>query len=319
MSEAKFMLLFGLMNKKLPPLNWLRSFEASARSLNFTLAAHELNLTQAAVSKQVRNLEASLGVVLFNRLARGLELTKSGAAYLPAVHEAIERLAAATNELFGYGGGQILKLRVSLTFFKGWLAPRLHDFKQKHPQVDLRFTTTIWVDDRDLDQDADMEIRYGRGEWPGLSSERLTWDFLFPVCSPNSITPSSAAQDVKILGEQTLLHVAGYEEGWGLWLKRVGADNIDASQGWHFDTLVAALEMAKRGQGIALARSSLVTDMLDSGELIEPFGVRVETDEAFYLVYANRPIDSTHRALFRDWLLQQAGLKDENKIDTTNR
>ena len=294
------------MSKKLPPLNWLRSFEASARCLNFTLAAEELNLTQAAVSKQVKNLESSLGVVLFTRLPRGLELTKSGAAYLPAVHEAIERLAAATDELFGYGRAQILKLRVSIIFFNGWLAPRLVDFKARYPDIELRFTTTIWADDREPDQDAELEIRYGRGDWPGLQVDRLTWDRLFPVCSPKLVEQAGEVSRQQFLSDHTLLHVAGYEEGWGHWLNSTDSGQVDASSGWHFDTLVAALDMAKRGMGIALARSSLVAESLASGELIAPFSEQVETDEAFYLVSQNGMADNSQQAQFRAWLLEQA-------------
>lgn len=305
------MLLWRSMNKKLPPLNWLRSFEASARCLNFTLAAEELNLTQAAVSKQVKNLESSLGVILFKRLPRGLELTKSGAAYLPAVHEAIERLAVATNELFGYGRAQILKLRVSIIFFNAWLAPRLADFKAKYPDIELRFTTTIWVDDRDPDQDAELEIRYGRGDWSGLQADRLTWDSLFPVCSPSLIRQGAPLARPEDLCHHTLLHVAGYEEGWGHWLKQAGCESVDASAGWHFDTLVAAFDMAQRGLGVALARSSLVSEPLKSGVLIAPFEEKVATDEAFYLVSSHMGEAGTHQAVFRDWLLEQAHLDRE--------
>nr|AHK13956.1 LysR family transcriptional regulator [Pseudomonas sp. A9] len=127
------------MKKRLPPLNWLRAFEASARHLNFTLAATELNLTQAAISQQVKGLESQLGTTLFKRLARGLELTDAGQAYMPVVHEAIERLIAATDELFGQGRKRYLTIRVNLVFFTTWLAARLGGFREQHPDIGLHF------------------------------------------------------------------------------------------------------------------------------------------------------------------------------------
>jgi LysR family glycine cleavage system transcriptional activator len=143
--------------KRLPPLNWLRAFESSARHLSFTHAATELNLTQAAVSQQVKGLESQLGTALFKRLPRGIELTEAGLAYLPVVHEAIERLAAATDEIFGQGHLKVLTVRVSLVFFTHWLAWRIPDFRKRHPNVNLRITSNIWGGDSSVtDVEADL-------------------------------------------------------------------------------------------------------------------------------------------------------------------
>ena len=131
------------MKQSLPPLNWLRAFESAARHLNFTHAAEELSLTQAAVSQQVKGLEMKLGAALFKRLPRGLELSEAGQAYLPAVHEAIERLAAATDEIFGQGHRKVLTVRVNLVFFIHWLAIRLPDFRRLHPDINLHVTLSL--------------------------------------------------------------------------------------------------------------------------------------------------------------------------------
>lgn len=292
-----------MKQKPLPPLNWLRAFEVSARSLNFTHAADELCLTQGAVSQQIRQLESHLGVALFKRLPSGLGLTEEGQAYLPVVQDAITRLAVGTNEIFGQHKRRPIKVRGSLAFFVHWLAPKLVDFRQAHPHVDIRYISNIWI--KELDGEDDMEIRWGHGQWPGLVSQRLTWDTLFPVCSPALMarSPLTVASDV---ARHTLLHVLGYEEGWGYWLKMVGADDVDSSRGMQFDTLISTLRMAELGQGIALARSSMVDEMLQDGRLIEPFDQRIEASESFYLVRGSGADQHPDAMMFSTWLVEQA-------------
>ncbi|MBT5577578.1 MAG: transcriptional regulator GcvA [Porticoccaceae bacterium] len=292
------------MKKRLPPLNWLRAFEASARHLNFTQAATELHMTQAAVSQQIRGLETKLGCALFKRLPRGVELTDAGRAYIPGVRESIEKLALVTDEVFGKERSHTLTLRVNLVFFNTWLAPRLADFRARYPEIDLRFTSNIWV--AGADKEADLEISYGKGTWSGCISDRLTWDRLIPVCSPlllNNQPPPAAPDD---LDNYTLLHVIGYEEGWGFWLNQAGYYSIDASQGIHFDSLMTAMEMAAQGHGVALSRTSLATNMLASGRLIAPFKQRVVTSESFFLTTpTDKPI-RPHVEAFRSWIIEQA-------------
>ncbi|MDH4580652.1 transcriptional regulator GcvA [Pseudomonas sp. BN415] len=292
------------MKQSLPPLNWLRAFESAARHLNFTHAAEELSLTQAAVSQQVKGLEMKLGAALFKRLPRGLELSEAGQAYLPAVHEAIERLTAATDEIFGQGHRKVLTVRVNLVFFIHWLARRLPEFRRQHPEINLHITSNIWVGDTDVE--ADLEIRHGQGKWAGLKADRLTWDSLVPVCSPSLATESKPLNTPGDLARHELLHVLGYEEGWGYWLKKAGADRVDSSQGLQFDTLISALRMAELGQGVALARSSLVEHMLDQGALIAPFEQRFITQEAFYLVYSPLATANPQALAFITWLVSQA-------------
>lgn len=292
------------MKKKLPPLNWLRAFEASARHLNFTQAAADLNMTQAAISQQVKGLESQLGIALFKRLPRGLELTEAGQAYIPVVQESIERLAVATDELFGQGRDRLLNVRVNLVFFTAWLAPRLSRFRAAYPEVGLRFSSNIWLDERE--KDADMEIRYGTGCWRGFTAHRLTWDELIPVCSPfldNGLTPPQTPQE---LANHTLLHVLGYKEGWGYWLNKTGHGDLDTPQSFQLDTLITALEMASQGQGIALGRTSLVAGKLASGELVAPMQESVPTSEAFYLVTPDNSYKHPHADLFREWLVAEA-------------
>jgi LysR family glycine cleavage system transcriptional activator len=292
------------MKKRLPPLNWLRSFEAAARHLNFTQAATELHMTQAALSQQIKGLESRLGCALFKRLPRSLALTDAGRAYIPGVREAIENLAVITDEVFGKERSRTLSVRVNLVFFNTWLAPRLADFRHQYSDIDLRFTSNIWF--TGADAEADVEIRYGKGNWPDFSSDRLTWDRLVPVCSPKLLYQQSIPDQPNSLNDYSLLHVIGYEEGWGHWLKQLGYHGIDASQGVHFDSLMTAMEMAAHGHGIALSRSSLAAEMLKSGRLLAPFSESIAAAESFFLATpTNKPIQSQAQK-FKDWIIQQA-------------
>jgi LysR family glycine cleavage system transcriptional activator len=298
-----------MIKKRLPPLNWLRSFEAAARHLNFTLAAAELNMTQATISQQIKGLESQLGCALFIRLPRGLELTDAARAYIPGVRESIEKLSVVTDEVFGKERSHTLTVRSNLVFFNTWLAPRLANFRHNYPDIDLRFTSNIWLDS--VNKEADIEIRYGKGMWPDLISDRLTWDQLIPVCSPQLLGPDHISKDTpppsnaEELAEHTLLHVIGYEEGWGHWLKKLGHHSIDASQGIHFDSLITAMEMAVQGHGIALSRTSIASTLLATGKLIKPFEGGVTTEEAFFIaIPSNKPIQN-HVQAFRSWVIHQ--------------
>lgn len=292
------------MKKRIPPLNWLRSFEASARHLSFTHAAYELNMTQAAISLQIKNLEAQLGAELFKRLPRGLDLTDAGAAYLPAVHESVTKISEATEDLFGQNRNNLLTVRVNLVYFMHCLADKIGQFRQLYPHVNLRITSNIWVDSQHKSADADLEIRHGNGRWSQLKSHRLTWDDLFPVCSPSYYQQTNKLEAPHDLIYHNLLHVIGYEDGWSHFFNKIGLKNIEISQGFQFDTLIVALEMAAQGEGIALARTSLVQKMLTQGRLITLFDNRVSTLEAFYLVYSKQNKIHPHAELFKNWLLK---------------
>jgi len=298
------------MNNGLPPLNWVRAFEASARHLSFTHAATELNLTQAAVSNQIKGLENQLGCILFKRLARGLELTNAGYAYLPAVQESIERLKAATQEIFGHGRSKLLTINVNLSFFMGWLAPNINRFVVQHPNINLRITTNVWDKGVDEGADSDFEIRYGHGKWGTKQADRLTWDELFPVCSPGYLKNSAPLETPDDIANHTLLNVIGFEEGWGYWLSQTEHCPIEINQHLQFDTLGVALEMAARGMGVTLGRTNLVTEMIKSGRLVAPLEQKVVTDEAFYLVYGSSKLNHPQACTFRDWLLEEIKVND---------
>src|SRR3954447_11618619 len=170
------------MGRRLPPLNSLRAFEAAARHLSFTRAAEELNVTQAAVSHQVKALEERIGVKLFRRLTRGLLLTEDGHALLPDLREAFDRLAQAVDRIGRQGGQGTLNISLLTTFALGWLVPRLPRFQAAHPSIDVRLTTTARLIDFAV-EDVDVAIRYGTGGWPGLRCDKILDDVITPLCN----------------------------------------------------------------------------------------------------------------------------------------
>lgn len=290
------------MTTGLPPLNWLRAFEAAARHLSFTEAAAELNLTQAAISKQVRSLELDLRQQLFIRRPRSLELTKTGEAYLPKVRDAFERLAVGTAEVFGKRRNEVLTIRCSVSFSINWLAPRLPHFMARHPGKQIRVLSSVWNDafDKDL---FDLDIQYGTGAWPGYVSNRLTTERIMPLCAPGLVASLRSPDDLR---DQTMIHVIGYQEGWGLWLRAAGAVTVDAGQGLLVDTSLAAYEVAAGGGGVALGRSSLAQKDLASGRLAAPFELSVAIDEAFHLLRPSAGTMHPDAPDFISWILDEA-------------
>lgn len=290
------------MGHQIPPLPWLRAFEASARHLSFTSAAAELNLTQAAVSKQVKLLEHYLREPLFERLPRSLTLTRAGAAYLPRVHDAFERLSAGTVEVFGGRRMGILSVRAPVGYAITWLAARLPRFIAAHPKTQVRIVSSVWAEDYD-GETFDLDIRYGFGRWTGFDADRLTRERLIPVCLPEFAARMASPED---LAKERLLHVLGYQEGWATWLAAARTSHVDPGSGLWFDTTPMALEVAAQGGGVALGRSSMLERELASGRLVRPFDLELPTEEGFFLVAPEKGARHPDAALFRDWLLAEA-------------
>ncbi len=291
------------MLNDLPPLIWLRAFEASARTRSFSTAAAELHVTQAAVSKHVKSLELHLRQPLFLRRPRSLELTKTAEAYLPKVQDAFERLALGTREVFGQRRSQGLTLRCAVSFAVNWLAPRLPDFLARHPHIGLRVISSVWNEAFDKES-FDLDIQYGNGIWTGCTSHRLTWETITPLCAPQLLSQGLHAPND--LRDQRLLHVLGYQEGWGIWLNAAGAKGVDPGQGVQLDTSLAAFAIAAQGGGVALGRASLAAQDLASGRLVAPFDLAVPIDEAFYLLEPKGGKASADLRIFVDWITAQA-------------
>jgi LysR family glycine cleavage system transcriptional activator len=291
--------------RKLPPLNWLKAFEAAGRNLNFTRAAEELGVTQAAISQHVKALEAFLGVTLFRRGHQKLILTEAGMSYLPKLSGAFDLVAAGTSEVLAHGGDNGLTVRVPSSFSIKWLIPRLEKFHASYPDIDIRLTSLV-QEANFMSDNVDLEIRNGIGDWPGLDVALLLPEETYPVCSPDLFPDPSRKRDHNDLLETTLLDVPGYTEGWEVWLDRVGARPFSDYASISFDQSIMAIQAAVSGMGVMLGRSSLVADEIEAGRLISPFGPVLKASSAYYVIC---PPEFTARPRvreFRDWLLGEA-------------
>ncbi|WP_441230608.1 transcriptional regulator GcvA [Tardiphaga sp. 215_C5_N2_1] len=294
------------MSTRLPSLNGLRAFEAAARHLSFTNAASELNVTQTAISHQIKRLEEELGLKLFIRQNRALALTPQGHDYLPGVRAAFNDLRLATDRLKRRDNDHVLTVSTLASMASKWLLPRISAFQKAHPDIDVRITTsTSMVDFKSGDVDA--AIRYGRGQWPGLRADWLTADDLFPVCSPTLRTGKKALLKPQDLADYTLLHSSGgYDDDWRLWLTAAGLPtDISKQPGLTFDMIFMTLQAAIDGLGVAIGRTTYVEGDLAKGRLVVPFDMRMPADAGFYLVSPEASSDSRKLKAFRDWLLSQ--------------
>jgi LysR family transcriptional regulator, glycine cleavage system transcriptional activator len=291
------------MTTRLPSLNGLRAFEAAARHLSFTVAASELNVTQTAISHQIRRLEQELGIRLFVRQNRALVLTPEARDYLPGVRAAFNDLRLATDRLLRKDDDHVLTISTLASLAAKWLLPRLSSFQEEHPGIDVRITTsTALVDFRSGDVDA--AIRYGRGHWPGLRADWLTADQLFPFCSPALLTGNRPLRCPEDLRDHVLLHTSNiYTDDWRLWLTAAGLPaNLSTHPGITFDLILMTVQAAIDGIGVAMGRTSYVEADIAKGRLVVPFKIKLPADAGFYLVSPEASADSPKLRAFRQWL-----------------
>lgn len=281
------------MKNDLPPLNWLRAFEASARTLSFTGAAQELNMTQSAVSQQIKSLEGHLGKPLFHRRPRALELTQTGLSYLPVVRDAFRTLAHGTRAVT-QTGKDVLRLQCNLTFAIHWLSPRLQNFSRQHPDVKLQISTELW-EPRDMAQGADVEIRYSLRPSDTVHAEQIATDQYYPVCAPGyDVTLNNLAQ-------QPLFDCMNMMGTWAVWAE-------EQSLAWPTppvtlaSTYSVALAVAMSGGGLCLAHDAIADRLLKRGELIAPFSHRAEMQEAYYLIQTPQAQSTPSAQAFTGWL-----------------
>jgi LysR family transcriptional regulator, glycine cleavage system transcriptional activator len=303
----------GSWMRRLPPLSTLRSFEAAARHLSFSKAADELHVTHGAVSRAISHLEDHLGIELFTRKTRAVQLTQTGIAYAASVRDILDRLAAATALIVDQQSVGVLNVSTVDSFAAKWLIPRLYRFRQKRADIDVRLATSEKLADF-VNDGIDIAIRYGRGRYAGLTAELLMMEEVTPVSSPKlseSPHPLKSPADLK---HHTLIH-DDFAIDWAMWLRMAGVEGVDAHRGPRFQSSVHAVQAAVQGDGVVLGRSALVADDLRAGRLVRPFKLSLPADLAYYIVYPTQAAERPKIQAFRDWLLEEARFAPDEDAD----
>lgn len=310
---------------RLPPLNALRVFEAAARHLSFKDAANELSITQAAVSHQIKALEEYLGVELFRRAGRGVQLTEAARAALPRLREGFDSLAAAVETIRERAAESDLLITAPPVFTARWLMPRLADFSRREPKIELRvFASSKMVDAGALDSPtlvsgldlrddlSGVEIHLGAGNYPGYRADRLFGVSMTVVANPELVDGDPPIRKPEDLARHVLLHDDAMElvaggNAWRRWVEAAGvADKVDAARGPRFSSNILSLEAASQKLGVALALRPLVDYDIASMRLRAPFDIEMKPQSAYFLVCPEVIADRPAVAAFRAWLLEQA-------------
>lgn len=291
------------MASRLPPLTALRAFEAAARHLSFAQAADELSVTPAALSFQIKSLEENLGSALFRRLNRAVELTEAGHALLPGCKEGFANLSMAWNAVQRSLDGRGLTITAGPAFTAKWLAPRLFQFAQEHPEIELRFSASLRLVDLDRDE-VDVAIRFGYGPDKDLWSLPLAEEWVTPVMTPALAqefrTPSDLVNAVLITDQS--IEFLEPKCDWDAWFRTVGLDPVEA-HGPKFSQADHAVDAALAGVGVTLARRALVVKDIMEGRLVAPFSVALKTGARFRFVCRQGTENKPQIKAFRDWML----------------
>ena len=285
--------------KPLPNLLWLKSFEAASRNGSFTAAGRELGLTQAAISTHISALETQLGHTLLARSTRKVELTESGRAYLGPVRKALQELAASTEALFGGPASGTVTIRAPISASVHIIAPALPQFQIDHPDLDIRLLSAIWANTV-LDKSVDIEIRLGRGDWPGCHSEPLGPDHVVPVCHPDVARTIRSPGDVLNL---PLIHILGFDDHWPQYCEKHGLDITAINSGMTVDTSLAAVEWVVAGGGCALLLERVARRLQDMGRLTIPLSSRLPLGQTHYLIHQDKtPTPNAAAQTTENWL-----------------
>lgn len=292
------------MAQALPPLHWLRAFEAAARTASFSAAALELNLTPAAVSHQIRSLERVLGFSLFHRLARRVEVTEIGRAYLPSVRRAFDDLLVSTVGLFGAEQEAQLTVRAPVMLTSTWLAPRLAGFHRSYPSIRLRLLAGVWSEPSTT---ADVDIRFGDGDWPDYNVTLLLKDTSVVVARRDAVPqPGDERQRIEALMRGGVVHIMGCENRWVKLARRHGIPEASIRVNMTADNSLFAIELTRAGLGPCLVQRTFTARLPD--DLATPVASGVEIEEAHYVLTPRAAEKGNPAAmLFCKWLLDEAG------------
>jgi LysR family glycine cleavage system transcriptional activator len=303
--------LEDLMNRTLPGTRALRTFEAAARHLNFTRAADEVGLTPAAVSYQIKEIEDQLGVTLFARTSRSMQLTPGGVVMFEATADALNTLQRAAGRARKMArGAEQLRVSLSARFATNWLLPRLAQFRAEHPTLELMFDITDQLREFDVD-DVDVAIRFGAGNYQNARSERLFDTVIVPICNSKLLTGGSL-QAPRDLFHHTLCYVDCTTDGmvwpnWRMWMAAAGIDDFDDSRCVAFSDSSHVVQAVVEGGAVGLADLAMITNELAEGRLVRMFdiGVSMAPEYAYHLVYPESSSGDPRVLALREWMLKE--------------
>ncbi len=293
-----------------PPLNSLKAFEAVARNFSVTKAAQELRVTHSAISQQIKLLENYLGLKLVERIKGRIILTEIGQKYADELNAAFSRIAAATDQLLREENS-IVTINVLTTFAIRWLIPRLADFQQLYPHLEMRISTPA----REVNfehESIDMAVYYGKGDWADLHIDFLFDEYLTPVCSPKLASKFENMSLQQILHQNKLIYVKTEERknAWQVWLEAMGLSRPKSGHDIHLQNSMQAMAAAINGVGIAIAPELFVKEDINSGRLIKLTNKNIKAPSSFYLVSPQIHLKQKKISLVREWLLKEAHLQN---------
>ncbi len=287
--------------RKLPPLSTLPVLEAAARLSSFSAAAEELHVTHGAISHQIRSLEEYLGVPVFARIGRRVELTPEGAALADQVRAALQQVADAVEAISPEARENKLVISVLPSFASRWLMPRVGSFLEAHPQYQVSVEANQ-ARANFLTDGVDVAIRYGQGPWPGLYAKFLADDSYFPVCSPQFMNGRLPKDPAQLMDVPLFRLEPGY---WEKWFEAAGISYSPPSRGVIYNDAALFLQQAMAGEGVALTRRSLVQSDLKAGKLVKLFDIEIPTESKYFLVCLQQHANQAKIIAFRDWMVGQ--------------
>lgn len=282
--------------------------------MSFTAAADELCLTQSAVSRQIKALETALGRPLFLRKHRAIELTPEGRQLFEAVTRGLDEIDRCVEQIQGSSETPQITVGASVAFSYFWLMPRLERFSERHPEIDLRVLATDQAVDL-TKQDADVAVLYGEGGWEGVAVQRLFAERVYPVCSPVYLRNHPELRRPSDLLDQTLLHLDGGGNIWGavdwqVWLARQGVTGQPVRRGIRLNSYPMVLQGAEAGRGVALGWSYITDEMLESGQLVCPLDLLLETRNSYYIGTLQDRVAQPEVAAFLQWIVEECESAD---------
>jgi LysR family glycine cleavage system transcriptional activator len=286
------------MARRLPPLSALRPFEAAARLESFSRAADELHITHGAVSHQVRALEEHLGAPLFARHGKRVSVTAGGRAFAARVRSALDEIATAAEAVRPARRDHRLSVSVLPSFASRWLMPRLIGFMEAHPKIEVNVSASVGLADFARDE-IDIAIRFGVGPWAGLVCEKFLEDEYFPVASPKMNRGKLPNTPHALLGVRLMLEDRDY---WERWFEIAGVPLVHPLEGPLFNDSTYSLQAAARGEGVALARRSIIGEDLERGTLKRLFNIAVPCRESYWFVSPKDRAGAASVKAFREWV-----------------